>query len=109
MAWVPTSGSALTCHDTGVSDDRPGHHAGDLAGELVACAGFHADIPFKSRENARRVRDSDFGRRFTAGTWPNLPLADLDLAAQIVQHDLFRRRQAGEQRCQRGEHSTAAG
>ena len=25
---------------------------------------------------ARRVRDSDFGRRFTAGTWPNLPLAD---------------------------------
>lgn len=35
---------------------------------------------------ARRVRDSDFGRRFTAGTWPNLPLADLDLCAQA---DLF--------------------
>ena len=35
---------------------------------------------------ARRVRDSDFGRRFTAGSWPNLPLADLDLAAQP---DLF--------------------
>lgn len=31
---------------------------------------------------SRRVRDSDFGRRFEAGTWPNLPLADLDLAAQ---------------------------
>ena len=30
---------------------------------------------------ARRVRDSDFGRRFTAGTWPNLPPADLDIAA----------------------------
>lgn len=30
----------------------------------------------------QRVRNSDFGQRFTAGTWPNLPLADLDLAAQ---------------------------
>jgi len=30
---------------------------------------------------AQRVRDSDFGRRFMAGTWPNLPRADLDLAA----------------------------
>lgn len=32
---------------------------------------------------AQRVRDSDFGRRFTAGTWPNLPLADLELAARV--------------------------
>ncbi len=32
---------------------------------------------------AQRVRDSDFGQRFTAGTWPNLPLADLDLAADV--------------------------
>lgn len=30
---------------------------------------------------ARRVRESDFGQRFTAGTWPNLLLADLDLSA----------------------------
>lgn len=30
----------------------------------------------------QRVRNSDFGQRFTAGTWPNLPMADLDLAAQ---------------------------
>lgn len=36
---------------------------------------------------AQRVRDSDFGRRFTAGTWPNLPLADLDLAAQADRFD----------------------
>lgn len=36
---------------------------------------------------ARRVCDSDFGRRFTAGTWPNLPLADLDLAAQADRFD----------------------
>lgn len=35
---------------------------------------------------AQRVRSSDFGQRFSAGTWPNLPLADLDLAAQV---DLF--------------------
>jgi 2-phosphosulfolactate phosphatase len=35
---------------------------------------------------SRRVRDSDFGRRFAAGTWPNLPLADLELAEQA---DLF--------------------
>ncbi|MBS1143060.1 MAG: 2-phosphosulfolactate phosphatase [Proteobacteria bacterium] len=35
---------------------------------------------------AARVRQSDFGQRFTAGTWPNLPMADLDIAAQP---DLF--------------------
>ena len=29
----------------------------------------------------QRVRDSDFGRRFTSGDWPNLPPADLDIAA----------------------------
>jgi len=31
---------------------------------------------------AQRVRDSDFGQRFAAGTWPNLLQADLDLCAQ---------------------------
>lgn len=41
-----------------------------LRGELVDRTQF-----------ARRVRNSDFGRRFTAGTWPNLPVADLDLCA----------------------------
>jgi len=35
---------------------------------------------------SRRVRESDFGRRFTAGTWPNLPRGDLELAAHA---DLF--------------------
>lgn len=34
----------------------------------------------------QRVRNSDFGQRFTAGTWPNLPQADLDIATQT---DLF--------------------
>ena len=36
---------------------------------------------------AQRVRDSDFGRRFGAGAWPNLPLADLELAAQADRFD----------------------
>jgi len=31
----------------------------------------------------QRVRQSDFGRRFASGTWPNLPRADLDLACQV--------------------------
>jgi 2-phosphosulfolactate phosphatase len=30
-----------------------------------------------------RVRNSHFGQRFAAGTWPHLPPADLDLAAQV--------------------------
>ena len=36
---------------------------------------------------AERVRQSDFGRRFLAGTHPNLPLADLELAAQVDRYD----------------------
>ncbi len=36
---------------------------------------------------ARRVRQSDFGRRFGADTWPTLPLADLELAAQADRFD----------------------
>lgn len=35
----------------------------------------------------RRVRDSDFGRRFAAGDNPHLSAADLDLAARIDCHD----------------------
>lgn len=54
--------------------------------EDVACADYiEALLTGGTCDPARfeqRVRDSDFGRRFTAGTWPNLPLADLDLAAQ---------------------------
>ena len=59
--------------------------------EDVACADYlealladrHADAAIY----AQRVRDSDFGRRFTAGTWPNLPPADLDLAADADRYD----------------------
>ena len=59
--------------------------------EDVACADYiEALLSGESCDPAvfaRRVRDSDFGRRFTAGTWPNLPLADLDLAAQADYFD----------------------
>jgi len=36
---------------------------------------------------AERVCHSDFGQRFLAGTHPNLPLADLELAAQVDRYD----------------------
>lgn len=58
--------------------------------EDIACADYIEALlcgkPVAPEEYARRVRESDFGQRFTAGTWPNLPLADLDLAAHA---DLF--------------------
>lgn len=58
--------------------------------EDIACADYIESLlrgenpPLE--QYARRVRASDFGQRFTAGIWPHLPLADLDLAAQA---DLF--------------------
>ncbi len=59
--------------------------------EDVACADYiEALLTGQACDPAcfeQRVRDSDFGRRFTAGTWPNLPLADLDLAAQADYFD----------------------
>ncbi len=59
--------------------------------EDVACADYiEALLCSRSCDPAifaQRVRDSDFGRRFTAGTWPNLPLADLELAAQADYFD----------------------
>jgi len=58
--------------------------------EDIACADYIESLlrgeSVEPQDFAQRVRDSDFGRRFTAGTWPNLPIADLELAAQV---DLF--------------------
>lgn len=58
--------------------------------EDIACADYIESLLrselTEPEEFARRIRESDFGRRFTAGSWPNLPLADLDLAAHA---DLF--------------------
>jgi len=58
--------------------------------EDIACADYIEALlrgaPAAPESFIQRVRSSDFGRRFVAGTWPNLPLADLELAAQA---DLF--------------------
>jgi 2-phosphosulfolactate phosphatase len=55
--------------------------------EDIACADY-IEALLRGRdadpgEFARRVRASDFGRRFAAGTSPNLPQADLEIAADI--------------------------
>jgi len=58
--------------------------------EDIACADYIESLlsgnPAKPDKFARRVRKSDFGQRFAAGTWPNLPRADLEIAAHA---DLF--------------------
>lgn len=58
--------------------------------EDIACADYIEallrGLPVAPEAFVQRVRQSDFGQRFTAGTWPNLPLADLDLAARA---DIF--------------------
>ncbi|NTV70861.1 MAG: 2-phosphosulfolactate phosphatase [Azonexaceae bacterium] len=58
--------------------------------EDIACADYIEALlrgaPVAPEAFVQRVRQSDFGQRFTAGTWPNLPLADLDLAARA---DIF--------------------
>lgn len=95
-AAIRAAGSRRVCFVvTGEWVDRDGD-------EDIACAdyieallrGEHPDpAPF-----ARRVRESDFGRRFTAGIWPNLPLADLELAEQVDRFDFAMpvRRQGGQ-------------
>lgn len=59
--------------------------------EDIACADYIEALLRERRPSpevaARRVRESDFGRRFTAGTWPNLPLADLEIAADVDRFD----------------------
>lgn len=59
--------------------------------EDIACADYLAaglqDESIDREALARRVRDSDFGRRFVAGTDPALPLADLELCALVDRFD----------------------
>lgn len=74
------SGAESVCFViTGEWHDRDGD-------EDIACADYLQALMLGESPGpeafARRVRASDFGRRFSAGTWPNLPAADLDLAAQ---------------------------
>lgn len=59
--------------------------------EDIACADYLEALLLNDRPApeayALRVRESDFGRRFQSGEWPNLPLADLDLAADVDRFD----------------------
>lgn len=59
--------------------------------EDIACADYLAagllGQPVDRAALAQRVRDSDFGRRFLAGTDPALPLADLELCAVVDRFD----------------------
>lgn len=55
--------------------------------EDIACADYIEallrDESVDVGQFAQRVRNSDFGLRFTTGTWPNLPLTDLELCARV--------------------------
>lgn len=83
-AAIRAAGSREICFViTGEWVDRDGD-------EDIACADYIEALLSGQTPDpamyAQRVRNSDFGRRFAAGTWPNLPRADLDLAEQV---DLF--------------------
>jgi len=81
---IRNAGSEEVCFViTGEWVDRDGD-------EDIACADYieallSGETPDPA-EFSQRIRESDFGRRFTSGEWPNLPLADLDIAAHA---DLF--------------------
>jgi 2-phosphosulfolactate phosphatase len=71
---------SVTLVVTGIWSDRDGdedHACADLI-EALLRGEDPPRAPF-----AERVRNSDFGRRFSAGTDPNLPQADLDCAAAV--------------------------
>ncbi len=71
---------SVTLVVTGIWSDRDGdedHACADLI-EALLRGEDPPRAPF-----AERVRNSDFGRRFTEGTDPNLPQADLDCAAAV--------------------------
>jgi len=71
---------SVTLVVTGIWSDRDGdedHACADLIEALL-----RGDDPPRALF-ADRVRQSDFGRRFLAGTDPNLPPADLECAAAV--------------------------
>ena len=83
---IRASGAKEVCFViTGEWIDRDGD-------EDIACADYIQallrDQTTASEAYSERVRNSDFGRRFSAGTWTNLPQADLDLAACANLFDL---------------------
>lgn len=75
---------SVTLVVTGIWKDRDGdedHACADLI-EALLRGGDPTRAQF-----AERVRNSDFGRRFRAGTDPNLPPADLECAAAVDRFD----------------------
>jgi len=75
---------SVTLVVTGTWSDRDGdedHACADLIEALL-----RGDDPPRA-PYAARVRNSDFGRRFSAGTDPNLPVADLDCCAAADRFD----------------------
>jgi 2-phosphosulfolactate phosphatase len=74
---------SVTLVVTGIWSDRDGDE--DLACADLIEALLRGDNPPRA-PYAARVRGSDFGRRFSAGTNPHLPVADLDCCAAV---DLF--------------------
>jgi 2-phosphosulfolactate phosphatase len=81
LALAPPS---VTLVVTGMWSDRDGdedHACADLIEALLR----GKDPP--RAQYAARVRSSDFGRRFSAGVDPNLPLADLDCCAAVDRFD----------------------
>lgn len=83
MAIRAAGGKDVCFVITGEWDDRDGD-------EDIACADYIETLlrgePELPETFMQRVRQSDFGTRFSAGRWPNLPVADLDIAAHA---DLF--------------------
>ncbi|AYH44044.1 2-phosphosulfolactate phosphatase [Azoarcus sp. DN11] len=69
---------------TGEWIDRDGDE--DIACADYLAAGLQGE-PIDREALALRVRNSDFGRRFVAGTDPALPLADLNLCMQVDRFD----------------------
>ena len=81
---IRTAGAEEVCFViTGEWVDRDGDEDIACADYIEALLRNETVVP---EEFSNRVRQSDFGQRFTAGTWPNLPLADLNLSAHA---DLF--------------------
>lgn len=84
-AAIRAAGSREVCLIiTGEWVDRDGD-------EDIACADYLEALLVGEKPDpepyARRVRESDFGRRFASGAWPNLPEADLELCCRVDCYD----------------------
>jgi len=92
LASAPPS---VTLVLTGAWSDRDGDEDQACA-DLIEALLLGDDPP--RAPYAARVRNSDFGRRFSAGTDPHLPVADLECCAEVDRFDFalpIRRTQHG--------------